>query len=185
MPDNRHKGSRNAMSCAVNDSNKLPVAIIVHPVEVATNNIFRHKKDKSFLESIFPGKHGPLYTLGISYASRNIPVFLFYLHALLNHLFSSFFHLFFKHDLFFYKVLFPDFYIYNHNCHYYRNREEYKPPGKIKGRHYYKMISDRFAVPHPVTIARYHIECCLLYTSDAADEEDSVDLGDRRIIKTK
>src|SRR5665648_1130192 len=30
---------------------------------------------------------------------------------------------------------------------------------------------------HPVT--------CLLYTSDAADEEDSVDLGGRRIIKKK
>eukprot|EP00658_Telonema_sp_P-2_P049771 TRINITY_DN37893_c0_g1_i1.p2 TRINITY_DN37893_c0_g1~~TRINITY_DN37893_c0_g1_i1.p2 ORF type:complete len:101 (-),score=19.32 TRINITY_DN37893_c0_g1_i1:99-401(-) len=28
----------------------------------------------------------------------------------------------------------------------------------------------------------YH---CLLYTSDAADEEDSVDLGGRRIIKKK
>ena len=26
---------------------------------------------------------------------------------------------------------------------------------------------------------------CLLYTSDAADEEDSVDLGGRRIIKTR
>ena len=26
-------------------------------------------------------------------------------------------------------------------------------------------------------------ERCLLYTSDAADEEDSVDLGGRRIIK--
>ena len=26
-------------------------------------------------------------------------------------------------------------------------------------------------------------EDCLLYTSDAADEEDSVDLGGRRIIK--
>src|SRR5664280_3727240 len=30
-----------------------------------------------------------------------------------------------------------------------------------------------------------HIEDCLLYTSDAADEEDSVDLGGRRIIKKK
>ena len=29
----------------------------------------------------------------------------------------------------------------------------------------------------------YH--CCLLYTSDAADEEDSVDLGGRRVIKKK
>ncbi|CZS11544.1 hypothetical protein CDFC105_93852 [Clostridioides difficile] len=29
------------------------------------------------------------------------------------------------------------------------------------------------------------IYICLLYTSDAADEEDSVDLGGRRIIKKK
>ena len=29
------------------------------------------------------------------------------------------------------------------------------------------------------------IKICLLYTSDAADEEDSVDLGGRRIIKKK
>src|SRR5665648_1257452 len=34
----------------------------------------------------------------------------------------------------------------------------------------------------------YHLRrnySCLLYTSDAADEEDSVDLGGRRIIKKK
>eukprot|EP00658_Telonema_sp_P-2_P000478 TRINITY_DN10182_c0_g2_i4.p1 TRINITY_DN10182_c0_g2~~TRINITY_DN10182_c0_g2_i4.p1 ORF type:complete len:105 (-),score=23.04 TRINITY_DN10182_c0_g2_i4:63-377(-) len=30
-----------------------------------------------------------------------------------------------------------------------------------------------------------HTHTCLLYTSDAADEEDSVDLGGRRIIKKK
>ena len=30
-----------------------------------------------------------------------------------------------------------------------------------------------------------NIIICLLYTSDAADEEDSVDLGGRRIIKKK
>ena len=30
-----------------------------------------------------------------------------------------------------------------------------------------------------------HYTICLLYTSDAADEEDSVDLGGRRIIKKK
>src|SRR5665648_1266653 len=30
---------------------------------------------------------------------------------------------------------------------------------------------------------RYYNNPCLLYTSDAADEEDSVDLGGRRIIK--
>ena len=29
------------------------------------------------------------------------------------------------------------------------------------------------------------LEICLLYTSDAADEEDSVDLGGRRIIEKK
>ena len=27
------------------------------------------------------------------------------------------------------------------------------------------------------------LKTCLLYTSDAADEEDSVDLGGRRVIK--
>ena len=30
-----------------------------------------------------------------------------------------------------------------------------------------------------------HVDHCLLYTSDAADERSSVDLGGRRIIKTK
>eukprot|EP00658_Telonema_sp_P-2_P018074 TRINITY_DN17079_c0_g1_i1.p1 TRINITY_DN17079_c0_g1~~TRINITY_DN17079_c0_g1_i1.p1 ORF type:complete len:133 (-),score=43.75 TRINITY_DN17079_c0_g1_i1:69-467(-) len=34
-------------------------------------------------------------------------------------------------------------------------------------------------------LARKEEEACLLYTSDAADEEDSVDLGGRRIIKKK
>eukprot|EP00658_Telonema_sp_P-2_P013215 TRINITY_DN15001_c0_g1_i4.p3 TRINITY_DN15001_c0_g1~~TRINITY_DN15001_c0_g1_i4.p3 ORF type:complete len:127 (-),score=36.47 TRINITY_DN15001_c0_g1_i4:91-471(-) len=31
----------------------------------------------------------------------------------------------------------------------------------------------------------HRLQNCLLYTSDAADEEDSVDLGGRRIIKKK
>ena len=30
-----------------------------------------------------------------------------------------------------------------------------------------------------------HVDDCLLYTSDAADERSSVDLGGRRIIKKK
>ena len=30
-----------------------------------------------------------------------------------------------------------------------------------------------------------HLKACLLYTSDAADERSSVDLGGRRIIKKK
>ena len=33
--------------------------------------------------------------------------------------------------------------------------------------------------------APQRIEACLLYTSDAADERSSVDLGGRRIIKKK
>ena len=35
------------------------------------------------------------------------------------------------------------------------------------------------------TAAAMAMSACLLYTSDAADEEDSVDLGGRRIIKKK
>src|SRR5665648_994941 len=37
----------------------------------------------------------------------------------------------------------------------------------------------------PAGVGAHLIESCLLYTSDAADEEDSVDLGGRRIIKKK
>ena len=36
-----------------------------------------------------------------------------------------------------------------------------------------------------LTVSRAQVSTCLLYTSDAADEEDSVDLGGRRIIKKK
>eukprot|EP00658_Telonema_sp_P-2_P018245 TRINITY_DN17159_c0_g1_i3.p1 TRINITY_DN17159_c0_g1~~TRINITY_DN17159_c0_g1_i3.p1 ORF type:complete len:142 (+),score=14.52 TRINITY_DN17159_c0_g1_i3:156-581(+) len=48
----------------------------------------------------------------------------------------------------------------------------------------------RYVRPHWYQSLRhlYHyclIYSCLLYTSDAADEEDSVDLGGRRIIKKK
>ena len=35
------------------------------------------------------------------------------------------------------------------------------------------------------TTASLRVEACLLYTSDAADERSSVDLGGRRIIKKK
>ena len=37
----------------------------------------------------------------------------------------------------------------------------------------------------PMTTAVGDTTCCLLYTSDAADERSSVDLGGRRIIKKK
>src|SRR5665648_1064452 len=46
------------------------------------------------------------------------------------------------------------------------------------------IISTRFVLLYPDTSnAKMLNGCCLLYTSDAADEEDSVDLGGRRIIK--
>ena len=41
-------------------------------------------------------------------------------------------------------------------------------------------LTKRLGVPVAV-----NIEDCLLYTSDAADERSSVDLGGRRIIKKK
>ena len=37
----------------------------------------------------------------------------------------------------------------------------------------------------PTVIEGFNSEGCLLYTSDAADERSSVDLGGRRIIKKK
>ena len=36
-----------------------------------------------------------------------------------------------------------------------------------------------------IIVTAHQLTPCLLYTSDAADEEDSVDLGGRRIIKKK
>src|SRR5674536_403833 len=46
--------------------------------------------------------------------------------------------------------------------------------------------SFRFCCPSSARgAARQPVHPCLLYTSDAADEEDSVDLGGRRIIKKK
>eukprot|EP00658_Telonema_sp_P-2_P006139 TRINITY_DN12334_c0_g1_i2.p1 TRINITY_DN12334_c0_g1~~TRINITY_DN12334_c0_g1_i2.p1 ORF type:complete len:149 (+),score=31.60 TRINITY_DN12334_c0_g1_i2:139-585(+) len=51
-------------------------------------------------------------------------------------------------------------------------------------------LSTNWTTPTTVTCPQteVHLFCChtcLLYTSDAADEEDSVDLGGRRIIKKK
>ena len=45
-----------------------------------------------------------------------------------------------------------------------------------------KVLTDELA-DDPKALARFH--ACLLYTSDAADERSSVDLGGRRIIKKK
>src|SRR5674536_262878 len=53
-------------------------------------------------------------------------------------------------------------------------------PGKLAGLlKFYSRVTTR----RPRTFPRPIF--CLLYTSDAADEEDSVDLGGRRIIKKK
>eukprot|EP00656_Telonema_subtile_P017094 TRINITY_DN1909_c0_g2_i4.p1 TRINITY_DN1909_c0_g2~~TRINITY_DN1909_c0_g2_i4.p1 ORF type:complete len:188 (-),score=22.49 TRINITY_DN1909_c0_g2_i4:60-623(-) len=46
----------------------------------------------------------------------------------------------------------------------------------------YEAASD---VPEPNAVPAIPASGCLLYTSDAADEEDSVDLGGRRIIEKK
>ena len=43
-------------------------------------------------------------------------------------------------------------------------------------------ISEKFKIPK---IGKLPVYLCLLYTSDAADERSSVDLGGRRIIKKK
>ena len=41
------------------------------------------------------------------------------------------------------------------------------------------------ALPSPSRLFEAKLRVCLLYTSDAADERSSVDLGGRRIIKKK
>src|SRR5664280_596501 len=66
---------------------------------------------------------------------------------------------------------------------FWERREEFlllNPAGQIP-----VLVADgQPAIPGATIIAEYIEEThtCLLYTSDAADEEDSVDLGGRRII---
>src|SRR5665648_1116707 len=48
-----------------------------------------------------------------------------------------------------------------------------------------KMSYNIAEISGEVKAMRKDLSNCLLYTSDAADEEDSVDLGGRRIIKKK
>ena len=47
------------------------------------------------------------------------------------------------------------------------------------------MMSGAYENGLPEALARGLVTICLLYTSDAADERSSVDLGGRRIIKKK
>src|SRR5665648_1137290 len=78
-----------------------------------------------------------------------------------------------------------------------------KKTGKVNGVHYRKLFMDSLERGEAYQVelikrdGKYYahitfeeleakvIYTCLLYTSDAADEEDSVDLGGRRIIKKK
>ena len=46
-------------------------------------------------------------------------------------------------------------------------------------------LTRRLALDTQYVQTGYEDTCCLLYTSDAADERSSVDLGGRRIIKKK
>eukprot|EP00658_Telonema_sp_P-2_P058829 TRINITY_DN47419_c0_g1_i1.p1 TRINITY_DN47419_c0_g1~~TRINITY_DN47419_c0_g1_i1.p1 ORF type:complete len:192 (-),score=57.99 TRINITY_DN47419_c0_g1_i1:19-510(-) len=53
---------------------------------------------------------------------------------------------------------------------------------------YQVLFKPQYAVPSTTSSEKRYFSVvwtCLLYTSDAADEEDSVDLGGRRIIKKK
>ena len=60
----------------------------------------------------------------------------------------------------------------------------------LKARCYFNIKDDQFIIDHVLsgTISKNEpdlrgLSCCLLYTSDDADERSSVDLGGRRIIK--
>ena len=51
-----------------------------------------------------------------------------------------------------------------------------------------KSGSERVDAPEKIDLTNIMLDVyhgCLLYTSDAADEEDSVDLGGRRLIEKK
>ena len=56
--------------------------------------------------------------------------------------------------------------------------DEYYSMNQVQQKEIWDLLVER---PHRMTMDN----TCLLYTSDAADEEDSVDLGGRRIIKKK
>ena len=55
----------------------------------------------------------------------------------------------------------------------------------ILSHHKYQLQDLEFKYNRMKKIKWEYYTGCLLYTSDAADEEDSVDLGGRRIIKKK
>ena len=52
--------------------------------------------------------------------------------------------------------------------------------GQAENERYYNFVADKLDLRKDI-----QFNSCLLYTSDAADERSSVDLGGRRIIKKK
>ena len=66
------------------------------------------------------------------------------------------------------------------------NRPDVLDPALLRpGRFDRQVVVDRPDVKGREGILKVHTRNCLLYTSDAADERSSVDLGGRRIIKKK
>src|SRR5665648_333858 len=63
------------------------------------------------------------------------------------------------------------------------SNEGFRGMGIKKGMTYHFSVSARQAEGSTLEMRIEIVDTCLLYTSDAADEEDSVDLGGRRIIK--
>eukprot|EP00658_Telonema_sp_P-2_P047131 TRINITY_DN35686_c0_g1_i2.p1 TRINITY_DN35686_c0_g1~~TRINITY_DN35686_c0_g1_i2.p1 ORF type:complete len:123 (-),score=57.38 TRINITY_DN35686_c0_g1_i2:58-426(-) len=83
-------------------------------------------------------------------------------------------------------------YHYNNSTHYYHNNNHHPDYHNI-GNQCYDHNNNGADYNHYPTHDNHHSSThhfvnphtCLLYTSDAADEEDSVDFGGRRIFKKK
>ena len=71
------------------------------------------------------------------------------------------------------------------SCHPQRYRQYRQGKQKEHKKGHYRGHNILGYCPFVVFWYEHPIRACLLYTSDAADEEDSVDLGGRRIIKKK
>ena len=79
-----------------------------------------------------------------------------------------------------------DLSVVNHKDYFAKIGDDHKFPikkfGELADYLIKNKIVKKFHTPYPCSVETLK-RVCLLYTSDAADEEDSVDLGGRRIIK--
>src|SRR5678815_308885 len=83
-----------------------------------------------------------------------------------------------------FSVQVGDYPYYTHGSYYWRNGVRWHwVPGHWSYRHHHRYWVHGYYAPRHRYYAPYRY--CLLYTSDAADERSSVDLGGRRIIKKK